>query len=478
MVYRTHDKKLMDSLKKESEFGALRPKIPLFLTATLAPGKPARIEIKDSDSNTVAVESEYLVEEAEKLPTSKTQVEKQLTKLGNTIFKAAGLNVSTEEGIFIPVGQLNDLRTKAVLQLENLRVSKWKRKPLENLQFPAPEEKKAKEVEEIEKTEVIEEIRKTDEIKELKAQKLPGKPLLSVSVYSLEGLEEALAGGADCVYFGEGLFRKPGATGKEKNSEGEEAPFRDLDSIFESAVQKARAAGRKIYFNTPKIVKDSEMKQVEETFSSLTKFGADGILVSNLGTFNLAKEKKIPFIADSSLNIYNGCTFALLLQKGAEMAVISPELTLEELKEIAFHGPAECIVHGRLELMVSEQCLAGGLLGKDGDQCSAPCVSGNFTLVDEKNYEFPLFMDYHCRTHLLNSRSLCMLEYVPAFVESGISSLRIETLGMDHVEEIRRITGKYRKAIDSFCETGERAKEKCEDVGKGFTTGHYFRGVQ
>ena len=475
-VYRTHDKKLMDSLKKESESGAMRPKIPLFLTAAITPGKPARLEIKDSDANIVVVESEYLVEKAEKVPTSKAQVEKQLTKLGNTIFEAAELNVSVAEDIFIPVGQLNDLRTKAVLQLENLRVSKWKRAPLENLQFPAPGEKKAKEIKETGETD------ETGKIEEIKPQKLPGKPLLSVTVYTPEGLEGALAGGADCIYFGEGLFRRPkaagNASGKENKSNGEESSGRGLDSIFESAVLKARAAGRKIYFNTPKIVKDSEMKQVEELLARVEKFGADGVLVSNLGTFNLAKEKQVACIADSPLNIYNGYTFALLLQKGAEMAVISPELTLEELKEVASYGPAECIVHGRLELMESEHCLAGGLLEKNGGQCSAPCTSGNFTLVDEKNYEFPLLMDYQCRTHLLNSRSLCMLEYVPALIESGISSLRIETLGMDNVEEIRRITGKYRKAIDAFYETGERAKEKCEDLGKGFTTGHYFRGVQ
>jgi len=431
-VYRTHDKKLMDSLKKESESGALRPKIPICLTATLTPGKPARLEIKDSDSNVVAVESEYLVEKAEKLPTSKAQIEKQLTKLGNTLFEAAELNVSVEGDIFIPVGQLNELRTKAVLQLENLRISKWKRKPLENLQLPAPGE--------------------------IKPQNLPKKPLLSVTAYSLEELEGALAGGADRIYFGEGLFRRPrtagnavgntagntngSETGKENKTGVEEASIMELDtgrgpdSIFESAILKARAAGRKIYFNTPKIVKDSGMDQVEELFSRAEKFGADGVLVSNLGTFNLAKEKKVPCIADSPLNIYNGYTFTLLLQKGAKIAVLSPELTLEELKEVAAHGPAECIVHGRLELMESEHCLVGGLLGKEGGKCSAPCASGNFTLVDEKNYEFPLLMDYQCRTHLLNSRSLCMLEYIPLLVESGVESLRVETLGMDSAEEI------------------------------------------
>ena len=49
----------------------------------------------------------------------------------------------------------------------------------------------------------------------------PIHPLLSVSVYSLEGLEGALAGGADCIYFGEGLFRRPETAGqKESYAEG------------------------------------------------------------------------------------------------------------------------------------------------------------------------------------------------------------------------------------------------------------------
>lgn len=471
-VYRTHDKKLMDSLKKESESGALRQRIPVSLTAAITQGKPARLEVKDSDSNVVTVESEYLVENAEKHPTSRAQIEKQLTKLGNTLFEASELNVSMEGDIFIPVGQLNELRTKAISQLENLRILKWKRKPLENLQFSAPKEKR---VERMKETGTVK-LEKTENTDGIKAQNLPEKPLLSVSVYSLEGLEGALAGGADCVYFGEGLFRRPEAAEKEKHSD-EEISRRDLDSIFESSVLKTRAAGRKIYFNTPKIVKDSEMKNVGELLSRAEKFGADGVLVSNLGTFNLAKEKGTIFIADSPLNIYNGYTLSLLLEKGAKMAVLSPELTLEELKEVAPYGPAECIVHGRLELMESEHCIAGGILG-GGKQCSAPCSSGNFKLVDEKNYEFPLFMDYQCRTHLLNSRSLCMLEYIPELIRSGISSLRIETLGMEDPEEIRRITEKYRKAIDACYEPGDGTEGKCEDLGKGFTTGHYFRGVQ
>lgn len=453
-IYRTYDKKLMDSLKKECESGNLRPKIPVFIKADIAPGMPVRLEVKDRDSNTITIESEYMVEKAEKQPTSKDRIEKQLSKLGNTLFEASELHVSVEGDVFIPVGQLNELRTKAIEQLENLRISRWKRKPIDTLQFFESEEKAD-----------------LDAGKPVK-ENIPTLPMLSVSVYSLEGLKGALAGGADQVYFGEGLFRRPETAGQKESS------AQELDAVFENAVSETQNAGKKIYLITPKVVKDSEMRSVERTFFRVRELGADGIVVSNLGTLNLAKARKIPFIADSPLNIFNSHTFALMLQEGAQMTVISPELTVEELKNIVSYGPAECIVHGRLELMESEHCLTGGLLGDDKGLCNAPCRSGKFALIDEKNYEFPLLMDYECRMHLLNSRSLCMLEYIPEILESGVSSIRIETLGMENPDEIRRVTRAYRNAIDAYIDTGKHGKENCEKLGKGFTTGHYFRGVQ
>jgi len=488
-VYRTHDKKLMDSLKKESESGSVKVKIPVSITATVISGRPIGLEIRDRDANSITIESEYLVEKAEKQPTSKASIEKQLSKLGNTIFEAAELHITMEEDVFVPVGQLNELRTKAVEQLENLRISRWKRKPLNILQVCEFGKKESVENGSVDKESVEngsvdkESVENGSVDKEFvenagqEAEKtvqeyLPIHPLLSVSVYSLEGLKGALEGGADRIYFGEGLFRRPEITGQEEGS------TKRSEAIFEKAIAETQKAGKEIYLITPKLVKDSRMKSVEKIFSHVRKLGADGVLVSNLGTLGLAKAGKITFIADSPLNIFNSRTFAFLLQEGAQMAVISPELTLEELKCVTSHGPAECIVYGRLELMESEHCLTGGLLGNNNGQCNAPCRSGKFTLVDEKNYEFPLLMDYECRMHLLNSRSLCMLEYLPEILESGVSSLRVETLGMDNPDEIRKVTRAYRKAIDTYLETGKKGPENCEKLGKGFTTGHYFRGVQ
>jgi putative protease len=471
-VYKTHDKKLMDTLKKESESGNLRSKIPVTINANVEQGKPLVLEIRDKDSNTVKIESEYLVEKAERQPALKEQIEKQLSKLGNTLFEAVEIHINMGEGVFVPVGQLNDIRTKAIWQLEQLRVSKWKRESLKKLnkdfdtpEFSASGKKGRKRI-------------SGRSEKEASLQKPLLRPLLSVSVYSFKGLLQALEGGADCVYFGEGLYRNQ-ESAEKKGTEGEELKH-PLSHIFEKAVIKAREEGKKIYFITPKVVKGPELKEVEKIFSYARNFGADGILVSNLGVLNLAKSEKISCIVDSPLNVYNSHAFSLLLEHSAQRVTISPELTLKEIKDIALQGTAECIVHGRLELMESEYCLIGGLLGKRNEKgiCNSPCRSGNLTLVDEKNYVFPLIMDYKCRMHLLNSKALCMLEYIPEFLKNGVSSFRLETLGIGNPEEIGKITRAYRKAIDTYSKTGKAGTEKCESLGKDFTKGHYFRGVQ
>ncbi len=67
----------------------------------------------------------------------------------------------------------------------------------------------------------------------------------------------------------------------------------------------------------------------------------------------------------------------------------------------------------------------------------------------------------------MNSRELCMLEYVPEIMEAGVGCLRIEA-GMYDRNKTREITRAYREAMD------KRMGKHCSGE---YTTGHYFRGV-
>ncbi|WP_440954338.1 DUF3656 domain-containing U32 family peptidase [Methanosarcina sp. Mfa9] len=446
-VYRTLDKGLMDTLEKSYTSETSLRKIPVLMKAGVWEGKPLELTLWDSDSNSVTVKSEYVVEKALRQPGEKEQLARQFSKLGNTGFEPETIDVDVHGEVFVPVKEINQLRNRAVSELEKLRIVRGKRKPC-----PEPGIKLPK----------------------LAAWPHPEQPLLAVSVYSPGELEEAIDGGADLLYYGEGLF----CSGKGR--ERDKAFHFEAD--YERAVRMVRAAGRKVYFKTPRIVKDPEMLAVSEILEAAKALAADGVLVSNLGVFRLAKARGVPVILDSPLNVFNSYALDFFCKKGAERVTLSPELTLEEIGPLAAAGPAEAIVHGRLELMESEHCVVGGLLGGKKERCTAPCRNGNYALVDEKNYEFPLVMDPACRMHLLNSKALCMLEYVPKLLDARVASIRIETLGMSRKEKeeqgIRELTRMYRAAIDIYLEKGKTGNWTCDKLGKGFTTGHYFRGVK
>lgn len=68
-------------------------------------------------------------------------------------------------------------------------------------------------------------------------------------------------------------------------------------------------------------------------------------------------------------------------------ATVSPELNFKQIKTLneASTLPLECIVHGNMELMVSEYCVLGSFLGNlDKGTCTKPCEKNNYWLCDRK----------------------------------------------------------------------------------------------
>ncbi|MGP8324048.1 MAG: DUF3656 domain-containing U32 family peptidase [Methanosarcinaceae archaeon] len=429
-VYKTLDKALMESLKKTFTSPVPIRKILVTITAKAVKGKPFELVIEDTDLNTVRLESEYVVEQATKKPTTISQIKQQLVKLGNTVFDVFSIDVELEDDIFVPVSLLNNIRKDAISRLDEIRTAKWRRSSNDGyttmFSFPETEEKSIK------------------------------KPVLTVSVGSLEDVHNAIFGGADVIYFDNTCRLLEGET------------------HLKDATRHVQKAGRQIYFDTPRIASDSKMDMIEEIFHMAGTLGADGVVVSNAGTFKRAKKMGLEIILDSSFNVFNRSSFDFWNGQGARMIVLSPELTLDEIGQIAPLGATECIVHGRLELMEMEHCMIGGLY--EG-ACPAPCKDNEFELMDEKNYVFPLKMDVDCRMHVLNSKMLCMLENVPKIVETGVSSIRIDAKAID-CKNVETVVQSYRDAIDRCFGACKKTIVTCKDLTREYTKGHYFRGVQ
>ncbi|MEA1895830.1 MAG: DUF3656 domain-containing protein [Euryarchaeota archaeon] len=455
-VYKTLDKPLMDSLKGSFTSPSPLRRIPITITAEVAVGSPLGLRIKDNDNNAVYVYSEYVIERAVSRPTTRGEIVRQLAKLGNTVFEASESDIDLriggegDGGIFIPVSQLNRVRSDAVSRLADARIAGWRRGARARHRHDRPADASG--------------ILRATEPRAQAAgttKRSPPAVSLAVSVSGMDGVRSAIAGGAEVIYIG----------GERYQGVGTDAEAFDL----ETAIKYVHQSGRRIYLNTPKIANDSQMRGVADAMSGAMRYRADGVLVSNHGVFRLAEEMGLDIIVDSPLNVFNRMSLEFWTEHGAGLVTLSPELTLAEIRKIAKYGAVECIVHGRITLMESEHCVVGGILGGSGS-CTAPCDDGGFELVDEKGYAFPLMMDTDCRMHLLNSSELCMLDYVPAIVRSGVSSIRIDARAVES-ERAGTITRLYRAALDGCSVRDDKIQRRCKDITGEYTTGHYRRGV-
>ncbi|MBP2030598.1 putative protease [Methanohalophilus levihalophilus] len=411
-VFKTSDFSQIDTLQKTYTSPHPLRKIPVDIEARIKVGNPIEIRMKDTDSLSVQVSSDFDVEEAKSRPMDSEKIEEQLRKLGNTIFEASSINVEIEGNVFVPLKALNNLRNEAAEILAEKRAESSHR-ACELYILPEFSIDYSEEV-----------------------------PSLSVAVSSFKGAEEAVLGGANTIYF--------------------DYPISPVD--FKRARFLCQEHRCRLYLFTPRICMDSEMADVLKVFEMAVE--CDGIIASNAGVLNLAHQRGIPVIADSPLNVFNSYSSSFLKGKGSVMSTVSPELTLEEINEIAMSFESEAIVEGRLELMVSEYCLLAELLGCSGPSESI-CKKARYEFVDEKGFSFPVITDEHCRTHILNSKKLSMLGKLQDIIDAGVRSIRIDARWDE--DDIMGVTSAYRKALD--------AGKMVERKGKIYTRGHYYRGV-
>ena len=78
--------------------------------------KPVKVNISDGDGNNIEVFGD-IPQAALNRPTDKTQLEKQFSKLGDTIYNFGNLDAEIDDGIMLPASSLNELRRNAVEQL-------------------------------------------------------------------------------------------------------------------------------------------------------------------------------------------------------------------------------------------------------------------------------------------------------------------------------------------------------------------------
>ena len=427
-VFRTLDSKLMSYAQQF--FGPdAKKRIAVDAVVTAHVGQPMTVTLTDEDGNVGYGETDFIVEEARKRALDYAVVHKQLDRMGTTEYFLNSLNVELDDNVMVPMSEMNEARRMACEALDAARLEAFApaRKPVHkhNESF-VPNAKK----------------------------RTHDGAVLTVHCDSLGKVNAALQAGAERILFGGDCFTH--------------IPLSDED--YRKATNMVRKAGRQLAFATPRIVKEAQLKYFDRLFALWSELEPDFVYISNNGLWSIAVKHGLKPVADMSLNIFNYQSLEFWKEQGAVGAVISSEMTMGQVEHLASVSPVpiECMIQGRLEMMVSEYCVGGSFLGDlHKGACKFNCSESLF-LEDRKDAKFPIATDQFCRMHVLNAHELSMTANVQLMAEIGVSSLRIDGRNYDE-QRLGELITMYKKILGGAVEAPDNLP--------GTTRGHYFRGV-
>lgn len=292
----------------------------------------------------------------------------------------------------------------------------------------------------------------------------------------LEKLKMAIIYGADAVYMGGEQF---GLRAASKN-------FTEDD--MREGIEFAHKRNKKVYVTCNIIPHNEDLNGAGEYFKKLENLGVDALIISDPGFLLIAKEAvpnmEIHLSTQANTTNYQGAAF--WHSQGIKRIVAARELSFQELKELSSKTPEtleiEAFVHGAMCMSYSGRCLISNYMtSRDANrgECAQPC-RWNYSLVESTRpgEYFPVEEDER-GTYFFNSKDLCLIEYIPQLIESGISSFKIEGR-IKTSYYVATVVRAYRKAIDSYYELKENWTFKEEWLNelkkvsyRDFTTGFF-----
>ncbi len=298
---------------------------------------------------------------------------------------------------------------------------------------------------------------------------------------NFEKMVAAIRYGADAVYLAGQMFGMRSA-----------ADNFTLEELKE-AVAYAHARGVRVYLTVNTMPREDQYEALKAYFSAIRDFGLDALIVADLGVLALANEM-LPgceIHISTQANTVSAHTAKAWQTLGAKRVVLSRELTLEEIKNIRQNIPKdleiECFVHGSMCISYSGRCLLSNFLtGRDANRgaCTQPCrwnytCKTTYEIVEEKRPDTPMeVVEEGGETFVLSSRDLCTVSHIPALVEAGIDSFKIEGR-MKSAYYTAVVTNAYRMALDAY-EKGITAPDpswvrEVESVShREYATGYFF----
>jgi len=255
----------------------------------------------------------------------------------------------------------------------------------------------------------------------------------------VEAIKAAVIAGANAVYCGLDNFN---ARNRATN-----LTFDDLAGILRLAHQY----DCEVFLTLNVVILEPELNSLIKLLNKLVNSGIDGIIVQDLGVFNLVK-KYFPTLnihASTQLTTLNEGQVLFLAKIGASRVNLSRELNIGEIKSLTAlahkHGVlTEVFVHGAQCIAFSGQCYSSSVsVGNSGNRgsCSQACRD-EYEITAEGN-RFPL-----------NLKDNSAYFDLPALVDAQVDSLKIEGR-IKNAHYVYTVVDTWRKQVDEFVETGK-----------------------
>ncbi len=299
-------------------------------------------------------------------------------------------------------------------------------------------------------------------------------------------LRAVLENGADAVYFGLDDYNM--------RANAKNFSLDDLDEVSRTA----KEYGAKTYLGTNIILNERLADGLKSKLESISAAEIDGLILSDIGLIEDTVSHGLEAHISVQENVTNSYTLKTLKKLGAKRAILSRELSLAEVTEITEKSPieTEIFIHGAICMAISGRCfLSYGLYGRSANcgDCLQPCRKNwtltyeegednviNFSDVEDERFIITGSDDVSYRTNFFSPKDMCMIEYIPELVKSGVASFKIEGRARSP-DYGAMVTGVYREAIDSYMDDPlnyEVNPKWMDELGsvfnRGFDTNFYF----
>jgi putative protease len=255
----------------------------------------------------------------------------------------------------------------------------------------------------------------------------------------VDAIKAAIIAGADAVYCGLDTFN---ARNRASN-----ISFDELVGVIRLAHQYEC----EIFLTLNIVILEREFTTLAKLLSKLVNTTLDGVIVQDIGMFNLIK-KHFPTLdihASTQLTTHNAGQIGFLKKLGASRVNFSRELNLREITAlnavcVEHDVLSEVFVHGSLCVAFSGLCYStSASVGNSGNRgrCSQACREEYETT--ETGHNFPL-----------NIKDNSAFFDLPALIEAGVHSFKIEGR-IKGASYVHTVVDSFRKQIDGFVKTGK-----------------------